>query len=254
MRAVTVDGVEIPAHAIAAEMQYHPAPSREAAWREAATALVIRELLRQRAESLGLAERESEEARTEALLAREIAAPEPDEAACRRYWSANPARFRSPDLYEAAHILFPAPAEDTAARERAKAAASETLARLREDPARFAALARERSSCPSGADGGRLGQQSRGDLAPELETFVFALEPGQLCPVPIATRYGYHLLRLDQRVAGKILPFEHVRTAIAEHLRARSWQRAVGRYLHGLAERARVEGLTLEPAASSPVP
>ena len=131
MDRILVNETEIPPAAVAAEMQYHPAPSRDQAWQVAATALVIRQLLLQEAARLGIAAGETpaegidtEEAVIEALLEREIATPEPDEATCRRYWSANAAKFSTPDVYEAAHILFPAPPEDEAARAAAKRAAA----------------------------------------------------------------------------------------------------------------------------------
>jgi peptidyl-prolyl cis-trans isomerase C len=43
------------------------------------------------------------------LIERECAAPEPMDADCRRYFNQNPERFRTPDLHEVSHILFPAP-------------------------------------------------------------------------------------------------------------------------------------------------
>lgn len=232
-------------------MQYHPAPSQEQAWNEAPTALVIRELLLLEAARLGVeapdATEAGEEALIEALLAREVAAPEPDEAACRRYGSENPSKFRAPDVYEAAHILFAAPPDDEAAQALAMRAATETLAELKASPKRFAALARERSACPSGASGGLLGQQSRGDLVPEFETFVLALEEGQICPVPVTTRYGCHVLCLDRIARGAVLPFDTVAPHIARYLAARAWRHAVSRYLSTLVTPARIEGLTIEP-------
>ena len=257
MDRVLVNGVEIAPSAIAAEMQYHPAQNRAHAWTAAATALVIRTLLQQEAERLGVtADAEdgesAEEAKIQALLAREIATPEPDDATCRRYWAANRAKFKSPDLYEAAHILFAARPDDDAARQAAKDAAVETLAVLKEDPTQFANLAKDRSACPSGANGGRLGPQTRGDLVPEIETFVMALEEGQICPVPVATRYGFHVLRLDRLARGEELPFQAVAPRIARELSSRSWQRAVSQYLHLLAGRADIAGLAVD-AADSPL-
>jgi peptidyl-prolyl cis-trans isomerase C len=255
---ITVNGQEIAESAVAAEMQYHPAKNREAAWQAAATALVVRQLLLQEAERLGLALEEGaegssgEEQLIQALLAREISLPELDEESCRRYWHANTAKFRSPDLYEAAHILFAAAPEDEAARASAKDAAVATLALLQKDPAQFARLARERSACPSGASGGLLGQQSRGDLVPEFETFVMALEEGQICPVPVQTRYGYHVLRLDRRVPGRDLPYDQAKPAVERLLASSSWQRAVSQYLRILAGRAEIAGIAL-PGAASPL-
>ncbi|MDR3435113.1 peptidylprolyl isomerase [Telmatospirillum sp.] len=255
MDTIVVNGTEIPPQAIAAEMQYHPAPTREQAWTEAAVALVIRQLLLQEAARHGIVldadtdeEADREEAVIQELLAREVATPDADEATCRRYWSANPAKFTTPDVYEAAHILFPASPDDPPSYEAAKRAATETLALLQQDPGRFAALARERSACPSAAAEGRLGQLSRGDLVPEIETFVVALQEGQICPVPIATRYGYHVLRVDRFVAGSVLPFEAAAPRVERLLASQSWQRGVSQYLRVLAGRARIEGLVIDAA------
>jgi peptidyl-prolyl cis-trans isomerase C len=247
---ISVNDTAIPEQAIAAEMQFHPAATREQAWHEAATALAIHRLLLDEAARLGVSEADGEEATIRTLLAQEVHVPQPDEAACQRYHTANRARFRSSDVYEAAHILFPAPPEDAAACARAKAAAEELLAILHDAPRRFADLAREHSACPSAANGGRLGQQSRGDLVPEIETFIMALDEGQICPVPVSSRYGMHVLRLDRKILGADLPYEAVADAVALHLATQSWQRAVSQYLRVLAGRACIEGLALDGAAT----
>ena len=259
MDAIQVNSAKISPEAIAAEMQYHPAPSGEQAWKAAATTLVIRQLLLAEAKRLaiavtddGLGDTDSEEVLVQALLDREIAIEEPDEETSRRYWAANPTKFSTADLYEAAHILFLAAPDDEAARKGAKQAAVETLALLQSDPTRFAALAKDRSACPSAAAGGHLGQLCRGDLDPEIETFALSLEEGQICPVPIATRYGFHLLRLDRLVRGEVLPFEAVAAQITQHLAAQSWKRAVSQYLRVLAGRAKIDGLDMD-AATSPL-
>ena len=252
---ISVNGHEIAESAVAAEMQYHPANNREAAWQAAATALVVRQLLLQEAARLGLALEEGangEEQLIQTLLAREISLPEVDDQSCRRYWRANAAKFCSPEVYEAAHILFAAAPDDAAARAIAREAATATLALLEKNPADFARLAKERSACPSGASGGLLGQQSRGDLVAEFETFVMALEEGQICPVPVETRYGFHVLRLDRRVAGRELPYDQAKPAVERLLTSSSWQRAVSQYLRILAGRAEIAGILL-PAAASPL-
>lgn len=252
---VRVNRTKIPAAAIAAEMQFHQAATPEEAWTRAATALAIRALLMQEAERLNIAadpeaEENMEEALIRALLAQEMTLPETDEESCRRYFEANRRRFRGKDVYEAAHILFPAAPDDTAARTKARQAAEEILKILAADPSAFAALARARSACPSGANGGKLGQQSRGDLVPEIETFLVALEPGSICPVPVVSRYGVHVLRLDRMERAADMEFETARPWVERELATKSWQRAVSQYLRILAGRARIEGVALHGAAT----
>lgn len=258
--AVTVNGAAIDEAQIATEMQNHPAATPGEARTEATRALVVRELLLQEARRLGYApdprrlaegKRESEDdSLIRQLLDDQLELPEADEATCRHYYENNRQRFRTADLYEAAHIFFPADPEDDAARREAESRAKATLAELTEAPARFAELARARSACPSAGDGGSLGRVTRGQTLPEFESFLDALEPGQLCPVPVATRYGLHVVRLDRRRPGEQLPFEAVHARIAAYLRERVWHRAVAQYLRVLAGRAEIRGFEMDGARS----
>ena len=259
MQVITVNDTAIPTAAIAREVQNHRADSPGAAWQQATRALVIRELLLQRARSLDLAAeprkqdgaRETdEEAMIRVLLEREVRTPKADDAVCRRYYDSHRARLKTPDLFEPAHILFKARRDDTAAYARAVDQAQAVLQELAEHPDRFGSLARSLSDCPSATEGGRLGQVVRGETTPEFETFLLAMEPGQVCPTPVRTRYGVHVLRLDRRVAGQPLPFETVRDRIAAYLEERTWRRAVAQYIALLAGQARITGFDL-PAATS---
>jgi peptidyl-prolyl cis-trans isomerase C len=259
---VFINGVEISDHAINSELQYHPAGSVEEAREAAARALVVRELLLQAADQLGITrpdppeqgqadERETDdEALIRTLLAREVQTPEADEATCRRFYDSNLHRFRSADLFEAAHILFPADPEDAEACASAKGRAAAALAQVGEQPQRFAELAQQLSACPSAAQGGNLGQITRGQTVPEFETFLFNLEEGQICPVPVKTRFGYHVLRLDRRVEGRQLPFDVVRDKIADYLREHVWRRAVSQYLQLLVGQAKIRGIELNGAST----
>jgi peptidyl-prolyl cis-trans isomerase C len=258
---VRINGRAIPEELIAREMQYHPAPTLEAARREAVQALALKALLLDEARRQGLAAQiegaasgdvggDRDEALVERLLEREIEVPEPDEASCRRYFEHNRGRFRSPDLYEAAHVLIPASPDDPVARHEALTRAEELLAELRLAPERFADLARRHSACPSRESGGSLGQIRNGETVPEIDAWLDRLAPGTLADRPVESRYGFHLLRLDQRAEGRELPFEAVRERVAAYLREASWRRAVSQYLRLLAGRADVQGVDLRGADS----
>jgi peptidyl-prolyl cis-trans isomerase C len=140
--------------------------------------------------------------------------------------------------------------EDAAATTQAKQQAAAALAEVVAAPQRFGDLARELSACPSAAQGGNLGQITRGQTVPEFETFLYNLEPGQICPVPVKTRFGYHVLRLDRRIEGRQLPFEAVKDKIAEYLREHVWRRAVSQYLQLLVGQAEIRGIALNGAST----
>jgi len=250
--AVSVNGVTIPRDAIARETQNHPATKPYAAWQAAARALVIRELLLQEARRLGIEaepqcdndRRETgDEALIRCLIDREVVTPEPDEASCRRYYEQNLARFRSPAIYEAAHILFAARADDPEAFAHARRQAESVLAQLRDHPAQFAQLARAHSACPSRAQGGNLGQIGAGQTTAEFEQALFALAPGAVTAEPVATRYGLHIIRLDRKIEGRELPFEVVAGRIAGYLRKSVSRRASAQYIARLMARAAITGI-----------
>ncbi len=260
MDAIRVNGAEIAPDLIAAEAQNHPAATPDRALEAGARALVIRELLLQRACQLGLKpdpvidgdnRRETdEEALIRQLLDREVSIPEADDAACRRYYDNNRHRFHSPDLFEAAHILIAADPADEKAYAAATEMASSIITTLAGDPAAFSALARTHSDCTSAAQGGILGQITKGQTVPEFETFLFNLEEDQICPVPVKSRYGVHVLRLDRRIPGRDLPFEKVRDRIAEYLSEASWRRAVSQYIRILVGQADIRGFVIDGADS----
>ncbi|HJW55530.1 MAG TPA: peptidylprolyl isomerase, partial [Burkholderiaceae bacterium] len=117
---------------------------------------------------------------------------------------------------------------------------------LRNDPERFDELARQYSNCPSGALGGNLGQLTRGQTVPEFEALAFRLAAGELADRLLETRFGLHIVQVLRRVEGKCLPFDAVKSQIADNLTRQAWQRAVHQYLQILVGRADIQGVTLE--------
>lgn len=62
----------------------------------------------------------------------------------------------------------------------------------------FAELAKEHSSCPSGKQGGDLGEFGPGQMVPEFDKVVFNEEVGKVHG-PVKTQFGYHLLEITSR-------------------------------------------------------
>jgi peptidyl-prolyl cis-trans isomerase C len=251
---VSVNGVVVPHDAISREAQNHPADTPIAAWTAAARALAVRELLLQEARSRGvtvepLADEEGrreteEEALVRGLVETCVRTPSPDADACRRYYEQNAARFRSPDIFECAHILIAArsdrPEAFQAARERAEA----IRARLVDDPSAFEDLAAAHSDCTSRATGGNLGQITSGMTTPEFERALLGLKVSELSPV-VESRYGLHIIRLARRVPGKVLPLSAVQQRIETYLSERSRRIAVAQFIALLAARAELAGVEL---------
>jgi peptidyl-prolyl cis-trans isomerase C len=255
---VSVNGVVIPREAITREIQNHPAPNPALAWRQAARALVVRELLLQEAAKLGIKARPrtdsegrreiDEEALLRQLVEQEIAVPVPDEEVCRRYYTNNAERFRSAEIYEAAHILFAASEDDTVAFAEARQRAETVLAELKIRPELFAELAAMHSACPSGAQGGNLGQITTGQTTPEFEAALVRLVPGAMTETAIGSRYGFHIIRLDRKVEGRQLPYELVSGYIAAYLKESVERRATAQYIARLVSWAAFTGIDIDAA------
>ena len=74
----------------------------------------------------------------------------------------------------------------------------EALKKEIEAGADFAEIARQYSNCPSGQNGGELGEFGRGQMVREFDEVVFT---GELNKVhgPVKTQFGYHLLEITKR-------------------------------------------------------
>lgn len=255
---VAVNGIAIPRDRIAREIQNHPAETPIKAWSAAAQSLVIRELLLQEVKRLGVVatarddgqgRRETEdEASIRALIEQEVVTPAADIETCRRYYEQNRQRFRSADIYEAAHILLPAMQNNPQAYARARESAAALIAQLQEKPELFSDLVRAHSACPSRAQGGNLGQISSGQTTPEFERALATLAPGAMTCEPVATRYGFHVIRLDRRIEGRELPFEMVAESIADYLTDNVRRRATAQYIARLVSRSTITGVDMPGA------
>lgn len=141
----------------------------------------------------------------------------------------------------ARHILVKvdpgAPAEKVkAAEEKAQALAAEA----RRPGVDFVELAKAKSEGPSASDGGDLGFFKRGMMVPEFDKVAFALQPGEVSD-PVRTRFGFHVIRVDERRAAEVAPFEDVRDQLRERLLRGQMEKYTAQYVQELKQKASVE-------------
>lgn len=157
-------------------------------------ALIDLHLLAGAADEAGLDESESfarrmayQEARTlrTAYLV-EVIAAQVDEAAIQAAYDGVVADFEPVEERKARHILV-----------ESEEIANDVIAQLN-DGADFATLATETSTGPSGPNGGDLGWFSRGRMVPAFEEAAFALEPETFSPSPVETRFGWHVILIEE--------------------------------------------------------
>lgn len=126
--------------------------------------------------------------------------------------------------YQAAHILVET-------EEEAQAIVEEL-----EGGAEFAAVAREKSTGPSGPNGGSLGWFGQGMMVPPFEAAVMEMEVGDIS-APVQTQFGWHVIQLNETRIKEAPTLEEVRG----ELRAKVEQDVVKAHIDGLVENANVD-------------
>ena len=127
---------------------------------------------------------------------------------------------------------------DTASREQVTAShilleteadAKAVIAAL-QDGGDFAALAKEKSTGPSGPNGGALGTFGRGQMVPAFETAAFDLAVGSYSDTPVQTQFGWHVIKVDGKDIAPAPDLESMRAQLANNLSTQ----ALGRLLEEL--------------------
>lgn len=226
---------------------------RERAWAE---------LLRQEAVRQGLLEdapgelaptlSAQEQQTIEAMLEQAVVTPEPTPEACARYHEAHKPHFTQGQQARLRHILF-AVTPGVPVQALAQRAEAVLLELTHKDvpTERFAQCAAELSNCPSGAQGGELDWVGPQDCAPELAQFLFFQDGGianGVQPRLVHTRFGLHIVDVQEQRAGRLAPLAQVQGRIAAELKLHSRATALRQYMLLLVGDARIEGLALEGA------
>lgn len=145
--------------------------------------------------------------------------------AAKEEYLANPERYALPEKVSASHILINL---ENRSEQAALALFGSVLGEL-EGGADFGELAMKYSDDPSAKrNSGNLGFFARGKMTPPFENAAFALkEPGELSK-PVKTQFGYHLIKLNEKISASTAPFATVEKKLIEALQTQwsdqAWQ------------------------------
>lgn len=126
--------------------------------------------------------------------------------------------------YKARHILVESEQE-----------ASDIIAEL-DEGADFQELARTRSTGPSGPDGGDLGWFEADRMVPPFAAAVRAMEPGTFSETPVQTRFGWHVILLEEQSDARPPGLEAVRADVTQIVE----QQRIENYLEALRASAAI--------------
>lgn len=121
------------------------------------------------------------------------------------FYEENPDLFEAQAQVSAKHILVE---NENSANDIAKEIANGLA---------FEEAAKKYSTCPSKERGGDLGYFAKGQMVPEFEKAAFEGEIGKVIG-PVQTQFGYHLIRVEDKKEGSVVPFEQVQEQIHQQL------------------------------------
>lgn len=131
--------------------------------------------------------------------------------------------------YKASHILVETEEE------------AKELVQLLKDGADFAATAKEKSTGPSGPNGGDLGWMAKGRTVPEFENAMIALEAGEISD-PVQSQFGWHIINLIETREAPKPTLDDVRAEIEDQMKTD----AVAAYMENIESEADIKRVEIE--------
>jgi peptidyl-prolyl cis-trans isomerase C len=147
----------------------------------------------------------------------------------KEYYNKNLSNFASPALIHAHHILVKEEAE-----------AKTIMATLEKEPAKFEEIAKTSSTCPSGRQGGDLGQFAEGQMVAEFENACKTAEIGKVIG-PVKAQFGYHIIRVDSRKPAGTMKLEEVQDNIRSQLLPQKQKEVFDAYVETLRKEFNVK-------------
>jgi peptidyl-prolyl cis-trans isomerase C len=196
----------------------------------------------------------AEQATIPIVLTRELGINITD-ADVKKFYDENGAKFEQPDTVRAAHILLmttdPATrAELSDEKKAAKKKQIEDLLKRAKAGEDFGKLAKEYSEDPGSKDNGGEYTFPRGQMVPEFEAAAFSLGTNQVSEV-ITTQFGYHIIKLYEKIPAKKVELEKVAPDIKEYLTQQALQKQASDYVAKIRKEAGVEILDPKLKASA---
>lgn len=153
-----------------------------------------------------------------------------DDEEIKKYYEENKEHFSQGPTVSASHILVET-------EEEANNIFKEVNAE------NFAEIAKEKSSCPSSANGGSLGEFSQGQMVPEFDEKVFSMNVGEISE-PVKTQFGYHIIKLDDKQ--EELDFDKIKGSVAAELKSKKEQETYVNKIKELSAKHKVEVINIQ--------
>lgn len=186
------------------------------------------------------------------------------DADAKNFYNKNVDKFKYPEKVRASHILIavnPAEIEEIIKSDKAnkdlteeqikakiseeitakEAKAKEVLAKVQKNPENFAQIAKENSDDTTTAvKGGELGFFAAKEMVPEFSHAAFSIKPNSISGI-VKTQFGYHIIKVTDRMAAGQQPYEKVKNDIKAYLENQKQLEAIDNLVESLKKSANIE-------------
>lgn len=166
--------------------------------------------------------------------------PAPTEQEAKEYYEKNKSQYSVPESVHLHHILLKTEDE-----------AKKALDRVTKKGEKFADVATQVSICPSKAKGGNLDWLPKGSLVKEIEDVAFSMKKGEI-KGPVQSKFGYHILLLEDTKPAQESSYDQVKDYIMEQLKFQKQQEQYEKLSESLRKKMGVEIMLAPVAAENP--
>lgn len=191
--------------------------------------------------------------RREYLKKHGVLEPEISEKRLRDFYERGKNSFKTDEFIKVSHILLSAPQEADPAVKNEALKKAQSLRQAIIDGRDFADAAKEHSASEEAKEsGGDLGFLRKGYMPAAFDNVAFTLQPGELSQ-PVATRFGYHIIKVTDRKPASFTPFEKVRDFIRKYIQENEEVKNMAAHMQKLRQEADIVIVSSQPQPLKPV-
>ena len=169
-----------------------------------------------------------------------IAEPEIPEDRIRQMYEGDPDSYSREESVKVSHILV---AVDVHATREIKEQARQKAEQIRREILEgkdFAEMAKKHSDCNSASGGGDLRYIRKGFMPKEFDQVAFTIDKDTVSEV-VETNFGYHILKVSERIPAGVTPYEEVRDFIKKYLQMEESKNKLASHIAELRAKAEIE-------------
>jgi len=148
------------------------------------------------------------------------------------YYQAHKDMFKKPETVHARHILVKSEKE-------AEDIINE-LKKAKDVKAKFIELAKKKSTGPSGKNGGDLGYFAKSDMVKPFSDAAFSMKIGEFSKKPVKTKFGYHIIYVEDKKPAGIAKFEEVKKEIIAIMRQEQFKKSIDETIKNQKKSAKI--------------